>query len=173
METIGNFIQNMAFPTSNPYKLSGDFGNSTIEPTVAAALRVLHESPAPFNTEFFSIKNVDFIQRKLISETKRYTSFDIGPQNEDELIMMMCGIYVQDSTFDGNIKAGLKKLNTLVITESLKQILPGVRAYALYVRDASLPFSGGGEEAFKRPELATLKGSRTLPGVLFLDRNAS
>ena len=170
METIGNFIQNMAFPTENPYKLSGQFGNSTIEPSVTAALRILHESPAPFNMEFFSQKNIDFIQRKLISETKRYTSFDISRQNDDELLMMMAGIYVQDSTFDGNIKAGLKKLNTLVITESLKQILPGVRAYAMYVRDASLPYSGGGEEAFRRPELATEKGSRSLPGFLPLVR---
>ncbi|ABT15248.1 hypothetical protein NY2A_B849R [Paramecium bursaria Chlorella virus NY2A] len=170
MEALGNFIQNMAFPTDNPYKLSGDFGNSTLEPTVAAALRILHESPAPFNTEFFSRKNVDFIQKKLISETKRYTSFDIGPQNEDELIMMMAGIYVQDSTFDGNIKAGLKKLNTLVITECLKQILSGIRSYALYVRDASLPFSGGGESAFRRPDNVSIRGSRSLPGFLPLVR---
>ena len=165
-------IKNMIFPTSDPYKISGEFGNSTIEPTVAAALRVLHETPSEFNTLYFSRKNVDFIQSKLISQTKKFTGVDIGRQNEDELIMMMCGIYVQDSTFNGNVKESLKKINTLIITECLKQILPGVRAYVLYLRDASLPFNGGGENAFARPQDVSEKGSRVLPGVLFLDRNA-
>jgi hypothetical protein len=167
-----NIIKDMLFPTSDPYKISGEFGNSTLEPTVAAALRVLHETPAEFNTTFFSKKNVDFIQNKLITETKRYTGVNIGRQNDDELIMMMCGIYVQDSTFNGSMKESLKKINTLVITECLKQILPGVRAYVLYLRDASMPFNGGGENAFARPRDVSEKGSRVLPGVLFLDRNA-
>lgn len=165
-----NTIKNMIFPTSDPYKISGEFGDSTLEPTVVAALRVLHETPAEFNTTFFSRKNVDFIQNKMISQTKRYTGVDIGRQNEDELIMMMCGIYVQDSTFNGNVKESLKKINTLVITECLKQILPGVRAYVLYLRDASMPFSGGGENAFARPQDVSEKGSRVLPGFLPLQR---
>ena len=165
-----NAIKNMIFPTSDPYKISGEFGDSTLEPTVVAALRVLHETPAEFNTTFFSRKNVDFIQNKMISPTKRYTGVDIGLQNEDELIMMMCGIYVQDSTFNGNVKESLKKINTLVITECLKQILPGVRAYVLYLRDASMPFSGGGENAFARPQDVSEKGSRVLPGFLPLQR---
>ena len=91
---------------------------------------------------------------------------DIGKQNEDELIMMMCGIYVQDSTFNGNVKESLKKINTLIITECLKQILPGVRAYVLYLRDASLPFSGGGENAFARPQDVSEKGTRVFKWVL-------
>jgi hypothetical protein len=170
MDGAMNAIKNMIFPTSDPYKISGEFGDSTLEPTVVAALRVLHETPAEFNTTFFSRKNVDFIQNKMISPTKRYTGVDIGLQNEDELIMMMCGIYVQDSTFNGNVKESLKKINTLVITECLKQILPGVRAYVLYLRDASMPFSGGGENAFARPQDVSEKGSRVLPGFLPLQR---
>lgn len=165
-----NIIKDMIFPTSDPYKISGEFGNSTLEPTVAAALRVLHETPAEFNTTFFSKKNVDFIQNKLITETKRYTGVNIGRQNDDELIMMMCGIYVQDSTFNGSMKESLKKINTLVITECLKQILPGVRAYVLYLRDASMPFNGGGENAFARPRDVSEKGSRVLQGFLPLQR---
>lgn len=166
-----NIIKDMIFPTSDPYKISGEFGDYKLEPTVAAALRVLHETPAEFNTTFFSKKNVDFIQNKMISQTKRYTGVDIGRQNEDELIMMMCGVYVQDSTFNGNVKESLKKINTIVITEGLKQILPGVRSYVLYLRDASLPFNGGGENAFARPKDVSEKGSRVLPGFLPLDRN--
>jgi hypothetical protein len=165
-----NIIKDMIFPTSDPYKISGEFGDYKLEPTVAAALRVLHETPAEFNTTFFSKKNVDFIQNKMISQTKRYTGVDIGRQNEDELIMMMCGVYVQDSTFNGNVKESLKKINTIVITEGLKQILPGVRSYVLYLRDASLPFNGGGENAFARPKDVSEKGSRVLPGFLPLDR---
>jgi hypothetical protein len=159
-------MMNDGFPRSDPYKLSGGFGNGTLEPTVTAALRVLHENPEPFNLAFFSKKNVNFIQQTLISETRRYTGFEIGPQNEDDLIAIMVGIYVQDSTFNGNMKESLKKINTLTVTECMKQILPGVRAYALYVRDASRPFGGGGVEAFARPALATIKGSRSLPGFL-------
>ena len=73
-------IKNMIFPTSDPYKISGEFGNSTLEPTVTAALRVLHETPSEFNTLYFSRKNVDFIQSKLISQTKKFTGVDIGRQ---------------------------------------------------------------------------------------------
>ncbi|AGE56461.1 hypothetical protein PBCVNEJV1_873L [Paramecium bursaria Chlorella virus NE-JV-1] len=163
-----------SFPMYDPYRISGDFAKQyNIEPTVASALRVLHEIPETFNTTFFSRKNIDFIQSKLISETKKYTGFVIGPQDEGTLVEIMTGVYVQDSTYDPNDLAGsLAKINKIVITEGLKQILPGVRAYSLYVRDASRPYGGGGESAFARPILASTKGSRTLPGVLFLDRNA-
>jgi hypothetical protein len=165
-----NIIKDMIFPSSDPYKISGQFGESTLEPTVTAALRVLHELPAEFNTTFFSQKNVNFIQSKMISQTKRYTGVDIGRQNDDELIMMMCGIYVQDSTYNGNVKESLKKLNTIVITEGLKQILPGVRSYVLYLRDASMPFGGGGENAFSRPQNVDEKGTKVMPGFLPLQR---
>ena len=170
MNNIIQNVKNMILPTSDPYKMAGEFGNYTLEPTVAAALRVLHETPAEFNTTFFSRKNVDFIQNKLISQTKKYTGVDIGRQNEDDLIMMMIGIYVQDSTYNGNLKESLKKINTLIITECLKQILPGVRAYVLYLRDASMPFNGGGENAFARPQDVSEKGSRVLAGFLPLER---
>lgn len=172
MENVQDFIVNMSFPTSDPYRISGNFAEQyNLEPTVTAALRVLHETPSKFNTTFFSRKNIDFIQNKLVTETKRYTGFVIGPQDEGILVEMMTGIYIQDSTYDpNNFNASLAKLNKLVITESLKQILPGVRAYALYVRDASRPYSGGGEAAFARPVLASDKGSRTLPGFVPLVR---
>ena len=171
MNNIIQNIKNMVLPNTDPYKMAGEFGNSTIEPTVAAALRVLHETPSEFNTLYFSRKNVDFIQSKLISQTKKYTGVDIGRQIEDELIMMMCGIYVQDSTFNGNVQESLKKINTLIITECLKQILPGVRAYVLYLRDASMPFNGGGENAFARPQDVSEKGTRVNPGFLPLERS--
>jgi len=170
MEDAMNAIKNMIFPTSDPYKISGQFGDSSLEPTVAAALRVLHETPSNFNVTFFSRKNVDFIQNKLISKTKIYTGVDIGRQNEDELIMIMCGVYVQDSAYNGNLNDSLKKINTIVITECLKQILPGVKSYVLYLRDASMPFGGGGENAFARPENVGAKGTKVMPGVLFLER---
>ena len=161
-----------SFPTSDPYRVSGDFSTQyNLEPTVTAVLRVLHELPEKFNTTFFSRRNIDFIQKKLISETKKYTNFIIGPQDEGILVEIMTGIYVQDSTYDpNNFNGSLAKLNKLVITESLKQILPGVRAYSLYVRDASRPYSGGGETAFARPILASEKGSRVLPGFIPLVR---
>ena len=84
----------------------------------------------------------------------------------------MCGIYVQDSTFNGNVQESLKKINTIVITECLKQILPGVRSYVLYLRDASMPFGGGGENAFARPQDVSEKGTKVSPGFLPLERNA-
>ena len=171
------FIQknvDVSFPTSDPYRVSGNFSEQyNLEPTVTAALRVLHELPEKFNTTFFSRKNIDFIQKTLVNETKRYSGFDIGPQDEAVLVEIMTGIYVQDSTYDpSNFAASLAKINKLVITECLKQILPGVRAYALYVRDASRPYGGAGTVAFKRPVLATVKGSRSLPGFVPLVRNA-
>jgi hypothetical protein len=167
-------VVDTSFPLENPYFVSGNFSQQyDLEPTVTAALRVLHELPEKFNTTFFSRRNIDFIQNKLITETKKYTGFSIGPQDEGILVEIMTGIYVQDSTYDPkNFNGSLAKINKLVITEALKQILPGVRAYSLYVRDASRPYSGGDETAFARPVLASTKGSRTLPGVLFLDRNA-
>ena len=160
----------VVFPTSNPYTVSGNFGDGTLEPTVTAALRILHELPSEFNVEFFSKKNVSFIQNKLISETKKFTGFTIGPQGESDLIQIMAGIYVQYSTFSGDLKSSMKKVNTITIAECLKQILPGVQSYARYVRDASLPFGGGGLTAFRRPELSTTKGSNTLTGFLPLSR---
>lgn len=170
MNSVIKNIKDMIFPTSDPYKISGGFSDFTLEPMAVAALRVLHETPGDFNTLFFSKKNIDFIQGKLISQTKRYTGVNIGRQNDDELIMMMCGIYVQDSTFNGNIEESLKKINTIVITECLKQILPGIKSYVLYLRDASMPFGGGGKNAFARPQDVSEKGSKVLPGFLPLQR---
>ena len=173
-----NFAINTSFPTSDPYRVSGDFAlPGGIEPTVTAALRVAHELPSPFTLKYFSRKNIDFIQNKLVSETKKYTGFTIGPQDEGILIEIMVGIYVQDATFDpSNFNASFAKLNKLVVTECMKQILPGARAYALYVRDSSSNYGVGtgrnAETSFARPVLASTKGSRILTGFLPLDRNA-
>ena len=154
---------------TNPYYSSGSFGNDTLEPVVTAALRVAHEIESPFTREFFSKRNIDFLQNKMIEATKKYTGMTIGRQDDKVLVMIMSGIYVEYSTATGNMAEDIKKLNTLVFSECMKQILPGVRSYALYVRDASAPYGGAGTEAFRRPILSTTKGSRALEGAVFFN----
>ena len=153
------------------YTLSGEFGGSSLEPTVDAILRTLHQRPDGLNTTFFSSKNIDHIQKHLIHETKRITGFEIGKQSETDLITIMIASYVQYSTFDGNnADAARQHLNKLVVAQCLSKILPGIRAYLLYVRDASKPFGGGGERAFARPMSTSVKGSKTTTGFLPLHR---
>ena len=140
----------------------------TNEPTVTTGLRISHELPSLFTVSFFSRKNVDQIQRTLVTRTKSISGVSIGYQDESELIQIMAGMYVTYGP-----RYDVSTLTGMVVAECLKQILAGVKSYAGYVRDASAPYGGAGETAFERPVMASTKGSKILPGFLELHRNAS
>jgi hypothetical protein len=156
----------------DPYRLTGNFGDSVIESTIDAATRIINQPRNKFTAIYFSKDNIERIQRQLIRETKRLTKgIDIGKQSEGQLLMIMCGLYKLYGTFDGkNVEAALGPLNKLVVAECVKQILPNIEAYLLYIRDASQPFGGGGERAFARPTDVSVKGTKTTTGFLPLQR---
>jgi len=156
----------------DPYKLTGGFGDSIIESTIDAAIRIINQPRDKFTAIYFSRDNIEHIQKQIIRETRRLTKgIDIGKQSEGQLLTIMCGMYTLYNCFDGkNVEAALIPLNNLVIAGCVKQILPNIEAYLLYIRDASQPFGGGGERAFARPTSVSVKGTKTTTGFLPLHR---
>lgn len=154
------------FPKTNAYALSGDASTEQMEPSVAWALRAVHQQPTDFNLAFFGSKNVEYLQRRIAADVKKLTGFVIGRQSDEALMTIMIGLYIEYSeNWGGNVE--IERLNRAVLAECVKQVITGINAYSGYVRDASTT-----ARPIPRPENPSIKGHRVLPGSLFLQKNA-
>lgn len=105
---------------------------------------------------YFSKRNIDHLQK--VIRTKVFLesggSFDsngapvtgqghvVGKQSETQLLIFMRYIYMSYCTFptdcsDGVVYAEVNRLNDLVVTETVPNILEHVEAHLGYIRDAS------------------------------------
>jgi len=159
MEDLYFPVPTMNFPTTNPYNTSNDQGNG-VEDLTTWALRAAHQIPNEFNMAFFSKKNVDYLQSRIIGDVKKLTGFTVGRQSDQALSIIMLGLYIEYSENQGGTKS-IDKLNRAVLAECVKQVVSGINAYSGYVRDAST-----NAKPIPRPENPSIKGARVLPGFL-------
>ncbi len=94
---------------------------------------------------FFSSKNVDYIQYKIKDEIfiQSGGKYNIGRQSDTELNIIMNSIYLQNlpnllNTSD-YVEQQVDFLNRLVIKECLRIIIPAVKQYEGYRKDISTP----------------------------------
>lgn len=152
-------VPKMSFPTTNPYDINNSGPGSGVEDLTTWALRAAHHIPNKFNTTFFSKRNVDFIQSRIIGDVKKLTGFNIARQSDQALAIIMLGMYIE---YSKNTDAmNIDELNRAVLAECVRQVISGIRAYSGYVKDAST-----NAKPIPRPENPSQKGSRVLPGFL-------
>jgi hypothetical protein len=111
---------------------------------------------------FFTRKNVDVIQAEIHKEVYRISGpkkWDIGPQDVDEIKMIMRAMYLQyakNNKFD--IEGQLAELNQLVIKWSVPRIMSEIEQYNYYLNDIShLPVP------IQQPMSMSSAGTKSLP----------
>lgn len=97
------------------------------------ALSTIRQDENDLNTRFFSRANVSSIQTKLQSRVYKKTQRIIDAQNEDDLFVIMRGIFVLTATNpDDDIDVQIQSLNDHVLDVIERQVLVGLKALEKY-----------------------------------------
>ena len=111
---------------------------------------------------FFTRKNVDIIQFEIQKEVYRISGpkkWAIGPQDVDEIKMIMRAMYLQYAKNNPfNIEGQLEELNQLVVKWSVPRIMSEIEQYNYYLNDIShLPVP------LQQPMSMSSAGTKSLP----------
>jgi len=111
---------------------------------------------------FFTRKNVNVIQSEIQKEVYRISGpkkWAIGPQDVDEIKMIMRAMYLQYAKNNSfNIEGQLEELNQLVIKWSVPRIMSEIEQYNYYLNDIShLPIP------IQQPMSMSSAGTKSLP----------
>lgn len=87
---------------------------------------------------FLSEKNINLIQLKIINIINSKYKYKISKQSKNELIIIMRSVYLNNATNNylnkQDIKNELNKLNNLVISYCVKNIVNNIRSHELYLK---------------------------------------
>jgi hypothetical protein len=111
---------------------------------------------------FFTRKNVDVIQSEIQKEVYRISGpkkWAIGPQDVDEIKMIMRAMYLQYAKNNPfNVEGQIEELNQLVIKWSIPRIMSEIEQYNYYLNDIShLPIP------IQQPMSMSSAGTKSLP----------
>lgn len=123
----------------------------TIEPTLLSRL-------------FFSSKNMDIIQNKVIADIYERSNklYRIDKQPETELLIIMRSVFLQYSqNLPNQITEQIERLNEITYRKVIEKIYPNLLSYIAYLRDSS--------QMYQPMELPTNSssagsGNKILPG---------
>jgi hypothetical protein len=114
--------------------------------------------PTKLSDEFFSKRNVDDIQRRLVKRVFHATRHEISRQSDTEILAIMRGVFEAFSDHhDYQRRREIRRLNEIVLDIVVEQVVTGIEAHLQYITDAStMP------EPLSRGVFASIKGSRSL-----------
>jgi hypothetical protein len=104
------------------------------------ALKSSKQKKNSLSEAFFSEQNIDYIQKRIILETKRITGYKIGTQNKDSLLIIMHNIYsyATSSILGTDLLDIISRLNQAVLQKCVRQCVSGIDMYIQYTKDASM-----------------------------------
>lgn len=112
--------------------------------------------PNALSKAFFSNDNVELLQRSIIQEVLNVSQKQIGKQSYQELQIIMKSIYLQYSrNLPTNIDEQVQVLNSYVIDECVRLIVPKVLQYIKYLDDITNPIP-----VMPRSQNVSSKGSK-------------
>ena len=111
------------------------------------------------NELYFSQSNIDFLQDAMIEAIYKLTNgVRIAKQSEDELLIIMRGIYLQYSkNLDTHIDKQVYELNKKVLKYAVKNVHENVKQYQGYIHDITKE-----REVMDMPQNVDIKGEKTL-----------
>ena len=162
-----NPVQNAGGPVPNgvpngvPDSAGFSFPKQTEVNFASDMLRVNWDLTA-LSDAFFTRKNVDVIQNKIQKEVYRISGpkkWAIGPQDVDEIKMIMRAMYLQyGKNNQFNVEGQIEELNQLVIKWSIPRIMSEIEQYNYYLNDIShLPIP------IQQPMSMSSAGTKSLP----------
>ena len=132
-------------------------GDEHLESLVRAMVRSMHMQENPLSQAFFSVDNLNAIQKDIQSLIRRRTGYVIDRQSDDSMLAIMRYVYVRDgSNVPPSVKDEVRRLNGLVVHEAAPIVASGLAQYLAYVRDASqMP------NPLPRAQQTSVKGTKT------------
>ena len=160
-------LKNWSDPNGMSAEGFGEYKESYWE--AATRLMQMKEEGGPLTYLFFSNKNVNYIQKRIIDEVKKVKGITIARQSDDDLLQLMVDIYIQNTRQSGRtidhllihgehtVTEFISDLNKAVLNEAVAEVLNGVDMWLEYNKQiSSLPLP------LTQPTYATDKGSRSL-----------
>lgn len=94
--------------------------------------------PTPLSNSFFSDFNRESLHLAIIEEARKRTGYVIDRQSDGDLQAYMKSVYVNmmRDPFQ-NVKGQLDAMNSAVVTQAMRDVVPGVLQQLIYLRDAS------------------------------------
>lgn len=112
---------------------------------------------------FFSPKNVDIVQKRIITEVFRRTNgaYLIEKQNEEDLQVIMRSMYIQHVRNKyGHLKEQIEELNNIVVDDIVPNVISEINAYIGYLERAFAP-----RQILDHPQNVSIIGTKTIPSV--------
>lgn len=106
------------------------------------ALSSLKQCENHLTSSFFSPTNVAIIQQRLRDRVACKTGYAIEKQNEQNLFIIMRGIFILNANYPSDpiaVPAEVRRLNDLVLEELTPMVLGNLAAYMGYLRDSQNP----------------------------------
>ena len=115
----------------------------------------------PLSQAYFGKKNIDKIQQQIIDEVRIRSAneYNIGRQSDLQLQIIMRSIYLSYSkNNNNNIQNQIDDLNSMVVEDCIKKILPEIKQYLHYRKDISQH-----RDIISHPVNISSAGEKTLP----------
>lgn len=94
--------------------------------------------PTPLSNSFFSDFNRESLHMAIIEEARKRTGYTIDRQNDGDLQAYMKSVYVNMMRDPyQNVRQQLDSMNQAVVTQAMRDVVPGVLQYLIYLKDAS------------------------------------
>lgn len=128
--------------TNKHYKDVPMFYEGSLKENYAAKVLGKIQEVSPFSCLFFSQKNIDEIQRLIRYNVYIYSSKKhiIGNQDHTELLIVMRSQYLQYANIPSDpkdYKNEIEKINGLVVTAILPNIISNIEQYIGYLKDST------------------------------------
>jgi hypothetical protein len=96
----------------------------------------------PLSQAYFNKQNIDKIQQQIINQVRIRSNnkYNIGRQSDLQLQIIMRSMYLSYSkNNNNNIQKQIDDLNSMVIDDCIKKIIPEIKQYLHYRNDISTP----------------------------------
>ena len=137
----GNFNGRLFFKPGEQFKQYDMFsGQQNLESNEVANDRLITNTlnSNPLSKVYFNPNNIATIQSGIINKVYQVSEgqYSIGRQNEQQLLIIMRSIYLQFSkNRDYDIQSQVNELNTMVIEECTRIIIPNIQQQKGYIDD--------------------------------------
>ena len=104
----------------------------------------LHQQSNGINDAFFSAGNTQALQVMLQQTVRAHTGANIDRQNDEDLLVIMRGVYGSSRTYmikGKTVQEKVANLNTMVIDAVVPDVVARVRGLERYRKDLTSPLS--------------------------------
>lgn len=102
-----------------------------------ALVSSMHQCNTPLSLSFFSPSNIEEIQRNIRTIIRQKTGYLIDKQSDEQLSIIMRAVYMLSAQHGVPVDTERRRLNALVLSETVPIIGSNISQYLGYLKDAS------------------------------------